>query len=346
MNRMSPGTLILGIFAVLFGLVGAYAAKKYLQEQTPQEEPEAAAQQQAYVIPVALDDLPAGRTITLGDLMVERLSFEDIKRRGLPTSFMSKSSEIIGRTLKEPVRRGFAFEPTVFYPQGIAPNLADRLAQGERAATISFTGSEAQAGLITPGANVDVLFRTAGDRGSLPETTVTLLENVKVLAVGKQMFEGASGSGGTGKFRTVTLAVTPVQARALQVVEGRGTMSLSLRNGDDNDVANVPGPTTLPELLGIRRLDKPHRTDIYRRGRLTSVYHGNGGPRYEHQAPFGMPVVGPVQNPSQPNEVPASAAATTPAPTTDTVSDQAAVGETTPHTGANTQNQGYTATVF
>jgi len=344
MSRMSPGTLILGIFAVLFGLVGAYAAKKYLQEQTPPETPEAAAQEQQYVIPVALADLPAGRTITLGDLMVERLSYEEIKRRGLPTSFMSKSSEIIGRTLKEPVRQGFAFEPTAFYPQGIAPNLANRLDPGERAVTISFTGSAAQAGLITPGSNVDVLFRTQGGRGSLPETTVTLLENVDVLAVGKEMFEGASSSGG-GKFRTVTLAVTPVQARALQVVEGRGTMSLTLRHEDDTEVANVPGATTLNELLGIRRTDRPFRTEYYRRGRLTTIHHGNGSPKYEHEAPYGMPVVGPVQNPSQPNQVPASAA-TTPAPAADT-SDQAAAGHsTTPHTGANTQNQGYTTTVF
>ena len=33
MQRLSPGTLILGIFAVLFGLVGAYAVKKYTQDQ-------------------------------------------------------------------------------------------------------------------------------------------------------------------------------------------------------------------------------------------------------------------------------------------------------------------------
>jgi Flp pilus assembly protein CpaB len=342
---MSPGTLILGIFAVLFGLVGAYAAKKYLQEQTPQVTEEAAAQQQAYTVPVALADLPAGRTITLGDLMVERLSYEEIRRRGLPNSFMSKSSEIIGRTLKEPVRRGFAFEPTVFYPQGIAPNLADRLAPGERAVTIAFTGSAAAAGLITPGVNVDVLFRTLGDRSGLPETTVTLLEHVNVLAVGKEMFEGANGSGG-GKFRTVTLAVNPLQARALKVVEDRGTMTLVLRNGDDADSADVPGPTTLPELLGIRRTDRPFRTEYYRRGRLTTIYHGNGSPKYEHEAPYGMPVVGAVQNPSQPEEAPASASAAMPVPPPDTVSTQAAVGHTDPQPGSANKSQGYTQTVF
>ncbi len=34
-QRLSPGTLILGVFALLFALVGAYGVKKYLQERTP-----------------------------------------------------------------------------------------------------------------------------------------------------------------------------------------------------------------------------------------------------------------------------------------------------------------------
>jgi pilus assembly protein CpaB len=347
MNKMSPGTLILGIFAILFGLVGAYAAKKYLQQQTPQVTAEEAALQQTYTVPVAINDLAAGRTITLGDLMVERLNYEDIRRRGLPASFMSKSSEIIGRTLKEPVKRGHAFEPTVFYPQGIAPNVVDRLVAGQRAVTIAFTGSAAAAGLITPGADVDVLFRTFGDRTGLPETTVTLLDNVRVLAVGKEMFEGAvGGNAGKGRFRTVTLSVNTTQAQALKIVEDRGTMMLVLRNGDDPASADVPGPKTLPELLGIRRTDQPFRTEYYRRGRLTTIYHGNGSPRYEHQAPFGMPVVGPVDNPSQP-EAPANAAAAVPAPPANALSTQAETGHTANgQSQAANQQQGYNETVF
>jgi pilus assembly protein CpaB len=289
---MSPGALILGILAVLFGLIGAHGAKKYFEEQKPEVQPVAQPQVTYVTVPLAIRELPEGRTVTVGDITTAKLTKEQIATMALPDSFMNRASEIIGRTLREPVSRSQPFQPTDFYPDGVGPSVADRLDMGERAVTIPYEGVASEAGLVTPGVFVDVLFRTIADAEQMiPETTVTLLENVKVLAVGRETFEGAvAGSDEEITQGSVTLAVSPLQARALKVVEERGTVTLALRGTDDMPKMTDTGPNTLHELLGLREADPPFRTEIYRGGRLTTVIHGADGPQYIEQTPYGMPV--------------------------------------------------------
>jgi pilus assembly protein CpaB len=313
MRSISPGTLILGIFAVLFGLAGAYAVKKHLQAGAPEVvEPTTTTRS----VPLAVTDLPAGRTLPVGDVTVAHVTEAQLERMPLPDSYMGKAAEIVGRTLREAVKKGQAFDPVVFYPVGIGPSVADRLEPGQRAVTIPFDGSTADAGLITPGAIVDVLFRSfADDQQQLPEATVTLLENVNVLAVGRETFEGAVGGG--AKAKTVTLAVAPEQAHALKVVEGRGSLTLVLRGGDDDASADAPAPTTLSELLGIQEPKKPLATEIYRRGQLTTVVHHEGQLKaIRPSGPYDTPIVGQPQVASS-RVVLTSSRTPTPAPATD-----------------------------
>jgi pilus assembly protein CpaB len=289
MRIISPGTLILGIFAILFGLAGAYAVKKHLEARGPETVEVAEA---TWSVPLAVTDIEPGRTITAGDVTVARVTEAQLAKMNLPASYMTKAAEIIGRTLREAMKKGQAFDPAVFYPVGIGPSVADRLEPGQRAVTIPFDGTAADSGLITPGAIVDVLFRTFADnQQQVPEATVTLLEKVNVLAVGRETFEGASNG---AQAKTVTLAVAPAQAHALKVVEGRGSLTLVLRGGGDAASSGETAPTTLPELLGIQEPKKPFATEIYRRGHLTTVVHHDGKPKtIESSAPADMPVVGP-----------------------------------------------------
>ena len=292
MKALSPGTLILAIFAVLFGLVGAYAVKRHLREQPEPPEP---ARVRPQTIPLAGVDLVPGRTITLGDVALARMTPDEIKNRNLPAGFMTHPSQVIGRTLREPVSRGSAFQISSFYPEGLGPNLADRLAPGYRAVTIPVEDEAAEAGLISPGARVDVLFRTQADaRQHLPETTVTLLESVEVLAVGHQTFQGARSTVHRTSNRrrdvTVTLAVTPKQANALKVVQGRGAISLALRGQEDTELAENPTPQTLAGLLGLPKPEKPFATQIYRRGSLTTMVFEDGQPTVIPVAVGALPV--------------------------------------------------------
>ncbi len=292
MSKLSPGTLILAIFAVLFGLVGAYAVKQYLHQ-----EPEVAEVKPEHrqIVPMASVDLVPGRTLTLGDIILVRMTRDEIVKRGLPPGFMTNPSQIIGRTLREPLQRGDVFLTTMLYPEGLGPSVAERLEPGFRAITIPLENNPAELAMVSPGMIVDIVFRTATDElGHVPETTVTLLERVEVLAIGYETFQGTRtlhvGNSRDRGQTTVTLAVTPEQASALKVVEGHGTMSLAVRGPEDDQLVGRPAPQTLATLLDLPEPEPPFTTDIYRRGRLTTVTFEKGRPAVVAESFGGLPV--------------------------------------------------------
>jgi Flp pilus assembly protein CpaB len=297
MQRFSPGTLILGIFAILFALVGAYGVKKYLQDRRPQAAAPARKEKEVVQnVPVAVMDIPAGRTIALSDVMTLTLTEPQIAQAKLHRPWMVKVTEIVGRTLRQPVKQGQPFDPTAFYPMGIGPDVAAKLKPGERAVAIADEGTAGKTGLITPGAIVDVLFRCSLDaKRKLPEASVTLISGARVLAIGQNTFEGTIGEAAG----PVTLAVNETQARALKVVEGCGSLTLVLRNGKDAAPAERLPPTTLPELFGYQPPPEPFSTQIYRRGRLSTATFQDGRQQsLVTEPPYGMPVAEPVQPPA------------------------------------------------
>lgn len=270
MSKLSPGTLLLGIMAVLFGLLGAYVVRMQMQRPVVAAQP----QVQTVVVPRASTDLKAGRKITLGDIAIYRMTAEKMREAGIRGSFMSNAEQIIGRILREDIVKGGTFDSSRLYPEGVFPNPAERLRPGYRAVTVNVEGPAAVAGFATPGAWVDVLFRAnRHEDDDLPEMTVTLVEAVEVLALEEQTFTGArpeeerrSGN----REMAVTLAVRPAQAAALRVVEGHGTLSLALRKPDDDTPLAGEMPRTMNEVL-----DRPYtkwRMEVYRGGSQNQIF--------------------------------------------------------------------------
>ncbi|MCR9119427.1 MAG: Flp pilus assembly protein CpaB [bacterium] len=278
MSRISPGTLLLAIVAVLFGLLGAYIVKQNLTEQSPVA---GGASAQTVNVPRVGNDLKAGRQVALGDIVIEQMTYQQMREAGINEAFMGNTKQIIGRVLREDMKKGATFDITKFYPEGTGPNVADMLEPGQRAVTVPVEVRSAVAGFARPGTWVDLIFRSdAGDDAEArPETTITLLNKVRVLAFNEQTFEGAKDrSGNAGdKEASVTLAVDAFEAASLRIVDGRGTLSLALRHPDDIAGA-VPAnlaPRTLEELMKIPPPNK-HQIEVYRGNNLSNVEFDKG----------------------------------------------------------------------
>ena len=86
------------------------------------------------------------------------------------------------------------------------------------------------AGLLRPGDRVDVLFSPGESLGTAASATLTLLQNVLVLAVGSDVgaSEKASGNG-----RAVTVSLTPEQAQLVTHASSEGQLDVVLRNPED-----------------------------------------------------------------------------------------------------------------
>lgn len=233
MSRITPGTMTVVLFAVLVGLGGAYVVRHHISNQTvvtaPGRPPQPRNDQ--IVVPVALTDLEVGRVVAIGDIGLIRLSQEDYKKsRHANATYLTTAEQIAGRTLKTALKKESAFKPEDLYPAGSAPGIADRLEAGYRAVAVSLKDVGSVHGFARPGSYVDVMFRSTPS-GKRPQVTMTLFERVQVLAINSNIVKDqrvdlvADG--------TVTLAVTPTQAKLLKVVEGNGEVSLALRREDD-----------------------------------------------------------------------------------------------------------------
>jgi pilus assembly protein CpaB len=265
MTRVSPGTILVGVFAVLFGLVGAYAIRQELMKK-PAEPVAVAPAPRPVFVPVASVDLEPGRELNLSDIAMVQVLPEELEARGYTGPYMRNSEQIVGRILRAPVTKGATFFTEMLYPEGVGPSIAERVQPGFRAVTIAIASDDAVAGLATPGSLVDVIFRAqANEEDQTPETTITLLEGVEVLAIGRTSTPGAQTADETrpGRDVTVTLAVAPKQANALRVVQGRGELSLAMRNPHDVVAATDGSPQTLDSLLGLPR-PKSFSTEIFR----------------------------------------------------------------------------------
>jgi Flp pilus assembly protein CpaB len=165
----------------------------------------------------------------------------------------------------------------------MGPSISERLKPGYRAVTIPIQNDAAVAGMATPGSVVDVILRTRPAAAEpIPETTVTLLEGVEVLALGRVATPGVQMVGDArGRSEvTVTLAVSPRQANALRVVEGRGELSLAMRNPSDRVISADSAPQTLHGLLGLVPAQR-HATEFYRgTARSTVTFTGSAPHSY------------------------------------------------------------------
>jgi pilus assembly protein CpaB len=109
---------------------------------------------------------------------------------------------------------------------------------GHRAMAIPVDGSLSMGGALRPGHRVDILgtFSRGKERGpGADRVTVTLLQNVTVLATGREL------SGGAGRYGTVTLSVGLEESELLAFSATQGTLALVLRGEQDLTVVrDVP----------------------------------------------------------------------------------------------------------
>lgn len=332
MARISTGTMTVGIFAVLFGLVGAYALRAALVGEAP---PPPAAPRMV-TVPLAAHDLPAGRMVQQGDMVLLNMTQAEMEARKLPLEkTMLAPDQIVGRVLHEAIKQGDAFLTTNMFLEGTGPKLSDKLKPGMRAITIPIDNLAAVGGRTVEGSFVDVLFKSkskpadfVAGKPEIPETTVTLLENVEVLSVGRVSAADAApqdgldvrringrGNGPTG-IVSVTIAVTPDQANVVKAVLGQGDMSLALRGDPTDGASSTPNKYTLEGILGVTaRTQGYDRMEIFRGGwSRQTVNYSNGKeiksetsliPGVAPNTPFPVPATipaavksAPVQDPS------------------------------------------------
>lgn len=234
--------ILILIISIIAGLLAFWLTARYINSKMDEVDAlkrDLYADAERIPVVVAYRDLPAGTVLRSDDLAQKSVFRGAITEN---TVLPEDVGMILGRALRYMVRRE---EPLLWnyidMPYQPGRGLAPRISPGLRALSISVSSPSSVSGLVQPSDRVDVLgtftFPSGTRPGEMETLTLTMLQDVTVLATGQQMahargIEPTRGRG--GGYSTVTLEITPREAEMLVFAQVmRGDLTLTLRHPDD-----------------------------------------------------------------------------------------------------------------
>src|ERR1051326_4827959 len=201
----------------------------------------------------AARDLAIGKRIQAEDLRLLTLD-----RKDLPKGAFLKTAEVVDRAVATPISAGELLLNAKLAAKGSGEGLTALIEPGMRAVSVQVNEISGVSGFIQPGTRVDVLFTRVFPNGDA--ATTTILQNVKVIAYGRQYDPGAKPDPKeTAKPTVATLLVSQDEAEKLVLAEQRGRLHFALRNGLDEDTFEASRPVKSVD-LGIDDPVKPKPT--------------------------------------------------------------------------------------
>jgi pilus assembly protein CpaB len=186
-----------------------------------------------------VENIPGGTKLESKHLGTRRVPASGLRGHALTEQ---QANEIIGRkTISGHSKGELVFWSDIEGGNPTNGGLAADIRKKMRAVSINATGAAAVSGMVKPNDHVDVIGTFSfpkpgsGDRQMQELVTCTILQNVLVLATGKDTAKTFSAYNfGGSNYSTVTLEVTPREAEMLVFCEQiKGRLALTLRNRND-----------------------------------------------------------------------------------------------------------------
>ena len=197
----------------------------------------------------AAKDLPAGKRILAADLKLISLS-----RKDLPKNVFLKAADVVDRAVSATLTANEVVVEGRLAAKGTGEGLAALIEPGTRAISVQVNEISGVSGFIQPGTRVDVLFTRTFTNGDM--ATTTILQNVKVIAYGRQLDAVRPNPTDNTRATVATLLVSQEQGERLVLAEQRGRIQLALRSSLDDEMIDSFQPVKSAD-LGIPEPEKP-----------------------------------------------------------------------------------------
>lgn len=180
---------------------------------------------QSSPVVVAAKDLNVGQQLTEADLKVISMPVAD-----QPQGAFRATADVIGRGVILPMQTSEIVLSSKLASTEAGAGLPSMITPGMRAVSVKVNDVVAVAGFVVPGTRVDVIV-TGTPKNDSDATTTTVLQDVPVLAAGKQLQRDSQGR--PQDVPVITLLVTPADAQLLALASSEGKIQLALRNPTD-----------------------------------------------------------------------------------------------------------------
>jgi pilus assembly protein CpaB len=180
-------------------------------------------------------------------LSEQDLALADQPAETLPRTAFMNVADLVGRVALQPILKGQVVVEGFLAPVGSAGGVQALVPPGMRAVTVEVNEVSGVGGLLVPAAHVDVVTTFQVDK--VGPVTRTIVQNVKILAVGQHMVSTKKDEEALAIAKSVTLIVSPRDAQAVQLAAAGGATRLVLRGSLDQGQSPEEG-LTVAKLLG------------------------------------------------------------------------------------------------
>jgi pilus assembly protein CpaB len=240
LRRASDGARRSGIRAAAFwgvaiiaGLGAALLITKYLERRTVTVSTPTAK------IVVAATDLPMASRIR-----AEQVRLTDWPISGIPPGALRDVREAVDRSLTSRVFEGEPILPGKLAAKDVGSGITALLSMNMRAMAVRVDDVIGVAGFIHPDDRVDVIVVMHPTKPEGAEAVAkVILQNVKVLSVGKELEVSESKRSTATSSTSATLMVNPEEAEKLALAANEGRITLTLRSWIDDDAIHTDGAT-------------------------------------------------------------------------------------------------------
>ena len=279
MRRISPGTVTVGVIAIVLGLATAYVVRRSFDK--PSVEPPAG-------VPVVVSraNIPHRERIRPDFLEVVQMA-----KKSVPKGALSNPDVAANRTAMKTITAGQPITQNMLFPIGhMLSSISSKLEAGYRAVTIEVDGTVSHRRFISPDTLVDISVTVAGEHPDLGSDfirrigTTTLLQSVKVLAV---VSTGEPARRGTvAAVMELIVQVIPEDAKRLILAQRIGSLSVTVvgptstvASPDDDNLDSLVNPD---ELLGLKvpQRQEPYTVEVYRGGRRSILTFGSSSQQW------------------------------------------------------------------
>ena len=229
--RSSKTLMMLGS-ALLLGGVAAYLTVDWINSQVSTQVAGKTRVQMSKVT-IAAADVRAGK-----ELLASDLTLVEWPTTTLPAGAVADPAALVGRVVRNSLLKGEPIIESRLAVKGARGGISSLIAPGKRAISIAVNDSVGMASYSLEGSFVDVIVNSSETSEGERQRSMSkiVLERVHVLGV-------SNAPGSEGRIGAVMLEVTPGEAESLDLARSIGTLSLAMRNQQEDHDTKTRGAT-------------------------------------------------------------------------------------------------------
>jgi pilus assembly protein CpaB len=235
------------IISLLVGAAGVYLSKKFIEEKISFYRSQMDIKEELVDIVVPKQNMVRGQVVS-----TQNLAVMPFPKKYLDTNvvYSSNYETSIGQRLNYDVEGG---KPLLWahLDGGMAPTFSGKIEDGLRALTVPVDEINSVSGFLQPNDNVD-LFITYNEKDK-GQVIYPFMQNLHILATGVKTTTDKTGRASQVHYNTITVQVTPEDAKKIVLAQVVGKITATLRHPEDGvpmsdqvmtvaDLLNKPKP--------------------------------------------------------------------------------------------------------